>query len=507
MKRVLAALLCVALIGAAHPKTKAKDAGHKVLPIAIVLNGTRLDVNPPPVFYKYHLLVPVRPILTALGLSFDKEGRAVRTYAGAKTITLQIGSTRAEVDGQPVQLDAAPVEIKNTLFAPLRFFTEALGAQAAFNRQTNSVDIVSTLLGQTGNGVSMVGGGVQLMGTITAVDLDSDPPTMTLTYGPSVRTLSIDPSVTVSVQDVNAGTYNEGDVSDLHPGDYAQVNLNKGGAVKRIVDAYGSRSGQVAAVAPGQIVLSDGHVISPARETAITLNGQTATLDRIQVGDDVMVRYNIDSSEPRQIIATRKSEGAPAAAGAVSIASVDLEPSRPLRQGEKLYVTVHATPGGLAAFDIGPYVTNQRLTETSTGMYTGVYAVPRGVNFANAPVFAHLNAGGTDAPVAESRATVTVATDSPSVADFAPDNGASVNNSRPSIYATFQSGTAPVNTSSERIEVNGHDVTSSATRTARFIHYTPGIDYSDGPVRVRVSVSDQAGNSVSKTWTFYVRSR
>lgn len=507
MKRVLAALLCIVLFGAAHAKPKPKAAGHKVLPIAIVLNGTKLDVNPPPVFYKYHLLVPVRPILTALGLSFEKDGRAVRTYAGAKTITLTIGSTRAEVDGAPVQLDAAPVEIKNTLFAPLRFFTGALGAQAAFNRQTNSVDIVSTLLGRTGNGVAMVDGGVQLMGTITAVDLDSDPPTMTLTYGPSVRTLTIDPSVTVSVQDVNAGTYNNGDLSELHPGDYAQVNLTKGGTVKRIVDAYGSRNGDVAAVAPGQIVLSDGHVISPSRETAITLNGETATLDRIQVGDDVMVRYNIDSSEPRQIIATRKSQGTPAPAGAVGITSVDLEPSKPLREGQKLYVSVHGTPGGLASFDIGPYVTNQPLSETSPGVYTGMYAVPRGVNFADAPVFAHLNAGGTDAAVTESKGTVTVATDSPSIGDFAPDNGASVNNSRPSIYATFQSGTAPVNTSTERIEVNGHDVTSSATRTARFIHYTPGIDYPDGAMRVRVTVSDEAGNSASKSWTFYVRSK
>lgn len=509
MKRVLAVLLCIAVMGAAHPPktTVKKPVGQKVLPIAIVLNGTKLEVNPAPVFYQDHLLVPVRRILTALGLSFEKEGRTVRTYAGAKTIALHIGSTVAQVDDQEVQLDAVPVEIKNTLYAPLRFFTGALGAQAVFNRQTNSVDIVSTLMGRSGSGVTTLRGGVQMMGTVTAVDLNSDPPTLTLTYGGSVRTLSIRPDVNVLVQDVNAGTYNGGDLSQLHAGDYAQVNLDKRGSIKRIVDAYGSRTGTVAAVAAGQLVLDDGHVIAPSRETTITLNGSNATVDQIRVGDDVMVRYNIDSSEPRQVIATRKSAGAPPAQGPVTISSIDIEPTHPLRQGQKLYVTMHGTPRGLAGYDIGPYVTNQQLTESSSGTYTGVYTVPHGVNFARAPIFGHLNAHGSDAPQTESNATVTVSTEPPSIVDFAPDNGATVNTSRPAIFATFTSGTVDVNASSERLEVNGHDVTSSSTRTSRFIYYAPGVDVAQGPVHVTVSVSDAAGNTSSKSWTFFVGGR
>jgi hypothetical protein len=509
MKRVLALLLCIATIGAAHPsKTKVKKTvGQKVLPIAIVLNGTKLEVNPGPVFYKDHLLVPVRRILTALGLSFDKSGSTVRTYAGAKTISLHIGSTLAQVDDREVQLDAPPVEIKNALYAPLRFFTSALGAQAVFNRQTNSVDIVSTLMGRSGTGITTMGGGVQMMGTITAVDLDSDPPTITLTYGGSVRTLSIRSDVNVLVQDVNAGTYNAGDLSQMHAGDYAQVNLDKSGAIKRIVDAYGSRTGTVAAVAAGQLVLDDGHVIAPSRETTITLNGSNATVDQIRVGDDVMVRYNIDSSEPRQIIATRKSSGVATAQGPATISGIDIEPVHPLRQGQKLYVTMRGTPGGLAAYDIGPYVTNQQLTESQPGVYTGSYTIPRGVNFARAPIFGHLNVHGSDAPQAESAATATVSTEPPSIVDFAPDNGTTVNNSRPSIYATFSSGTVDVNSSTERLEVNGHDVTSSSTRSARFIYYTPGVDVPRGPVHVTVWVSDAAGNTAKRSWTFFVGGR
>jgi hypothetical protein len=502
-------MLCTVIAtGAVHKpphKQAARHVGKQVLPIALVLNGTKLSVNPPPVFYKYHLLVPVRRILSALGLSFEKEGRNVRTYAGAKTITLVIGSTQAYVDNQPVDLDAPPVEIKNTLYAPLRFFTEALGAQAVFNRQTNSVEVISTLVGRSGSGIVETDGGVQIMGTVTALDLTSSPPTVTLTYGASVRTLQIRPDVHVIVQDVNSGTSNAGDLEQVHSGDYAQVRLDRSGQIKQLIDAYGSRTGTVAAVAGGQLVLADGHVIAPVRSTTISLNGANAGVEQIAVGDQVMVRYNIDSSEPREIIATRASSGSPAPSTGVTISAITASPSHALRQGDTLSVTMHGTAGGQASYDIGPYIRNLSLTESSPGVYTGSYTIPRGVNFAGAPVFGRLNVRGTEAPQAESQTTVSVATEPPDIIDFAPDTGATVNNSRPSIYATFSSGTVPVNASSERLIVNGHDLTSSSTRTARFIDYTPGIDYPAGPMHVTVSVADTAGNVATKSWTFFIK--
>ena len=502
-------LLCAALVMGAAPKPAHKapprHVGKQVLPIALVLNGTKLAVNPPPVFYKYHLLVPVRRILSALGLAFDKEGRYVRTNAGAKTITLVIGSAHAMVDNEPVELDAQPVEIQNVLYAPLRFFTEALGAQAVFTRQTNSVEIISTLVGRSGNGIVSSDGGTQEMGTVAAIDLDSNPPTITLAYNASVRTLQVRSDVAVIVQDVNTGTSNPGNLEQVHAGDYAQVRLDRGGQIKQIIDAYGSRIGIVAAVASGLLVLDDGHVIAPSRSTTITLNGSNATLDNISVGDAVMVRYNIDSSEPREIIATRKSSGSPPPSTGASVTSITLAPQRPLRQGDTLNVTMRGTPGGLAAFDVGPYVQNITLKESSPGVYTGAYVIPRGVNFADAPIFGHLNVHGADAPQAESQTTVSVATEPPAITDFAPDIGVTVNNSRPSMYGTFVSGTVPVNPSSERLVVNGHDVTSSSMRTARFIHYTPGIDYPPGAMHVTVSVSDAAGNTANKSWTFYIK--
>ena len=93
----------------------------------------------------------------------------------------------------------------------------------------------------------------------------------------------------------------------------------------------------------------------------------------------------------------------------------------------------------------------------------------------------------------------------PGIVDFAPDGGTTVNSDRPAIYATFAVDAVPVNPSSATIWVNGHDVTSDSVRTPQFIQYVPAYPYPDGQVHVTVRVADQAGNSMTKSWTFTIR--
>jgi hypothetical protein len=499
--------LCIAAseLGAAKPG--AKKVGQPIRPIAVVINGTTLRVNPPPVFKQYHLLVPVRRIIESLGLDFDREGSRIVTHAGYKTISLTIGSTRAEVDGQPVTLDAPPIEIDGTLYAPLRFFTAALGAQATFSRDTNSVDIVSTLVGRSGNGILGSGSQIEQVGTVTAVDLTSSPARITVTYNASVRTLPIADNAEIVIQDVNTNTSNGGELEDVRVGDFAHIYLNKQRQVDRIIDAFGSRTGKIAAAGNGQVVINDGHVIVPSRDTDISLNGAAATINDLKIGDTLMVRYNIDSSEIREIIATRSSAATPPPAGSVQITTIDINPARPLKPGDKISVTLRGTPGGTATYEIGSYLQNLSLQETQPGVYSTIYTIPPGVNFTNTPIFGNLNVRGYQAPRAQSAAEISVSSVAPGVPDFAPDNGATVNNTRPSIYATFSSSTVAINPSSAAIEVNGHDVTAESTRNARFIEYTPGISYRNGPVHVTVRVSDLAGNTAMKSWTFFIKTR
>ncbi len=130
MRRVAVACVLALTLGAASHSN-----APGTLPIQIVINGDALPLRPPPRFANGSLLVPVRRTIEALGLAFNRLGNVIWTQIGSKTVSLTIGSRVAHVDGERMLLDAPPVEFKDVLYAPLRFFTDVLGAQATFDRQ------------------------------------------------------------------------------------------------------------------------------------------------------------------------------------------------------------------------------------------------------------------------------------------------------------------------------------------------------------------------------------
>ena len=476
-------------------------------PITLAINGTSLSVQPPPRIIHGVLFVPVRHVFSALGLPFDRAGSLVRTSVGDRTVLMRLNCACAVVNGDEVRLEAAPVEISGVFFAPLGFFTAALGAQAQYSSRRREVEISSSTVGRASDDAVTLSNGREYMGVVQAIDEDSVPPSITVTHGVSVKTVRIRNEPPVLINDVVANTLTPGTMDDVHVGDFAKIVVLKDGSVSRIVAAFASRRGTIAAIAGNEIVLNDGHVVKPSAVTALSLNEEGAQVADLHVGDDVTVRYNLDTSEVREIIATRPFTGSPPPPGPVAIASLTVNADYPLRPGDGFDVVMHGTPGGTATFDVGPYFTGLTLSEHTAGTYSAHFVVPRGANFRAAPIFGHLVVGGTSAPRAVSEAVVSAASTPPGIGDVAPDDGATVNDRQPSIYATFAANAVPVNTSSIQIVVNGRDVTSSAQRAAGFVEYRPAVEFDEGTVRVTVRVSDLAGNGSEKSWTFRIKAR
>jgi len=403
-----------------------------------------------------------------------------------------------------VTLDSAPVELRGILYAPLRFFSAGLGASAEYDPRARKVEIISGSMGHS-SVVSAEGGEREYMGTVQAVDNDSRPPSITVTSGASVKTLRIGSGAHVLTTDVAANTSVAGTLESIHVGDFAKIFMRKDGSVDRVIDSFASSHGKVAALGGNTILLNDGHVIVPSGVTALSLNGEGAKTSDLQVGDNVDVRYNLETSEVREIIVTRKVSTVVASGGAVEIQSIEPSVNHALRSGDSFSIVMKATPGGQATYDVGAYFSGLPLSETSPGVYTGRYTIPRAANFTSALLFGHLTVRGTQAATAQSATEISASALPPGVDDIAPEPGQTVNNPQPSIYATFGTTAVPVNPSSIVLIVNGHDVTSSTTRTAKFVEYHPLSAYGDGPVHVTVHVADLAGNAASKSWTFTIR--
>jgi hypothetical protein len=516
-----AAVIAAGLFVAALPSLAATNPQPRATPgrmtpieqtIAISVNGDELPRDPAPRIVGKgggRLVVPVVKIYSALGIAVQRNGDEIIASAPGKRIVIHVGSAAAEIDGQPVMMEAPALRIDAATYVPLRFVADSLGAQVTFNAQAMRVEVVSSLVGRN-PGLEHQGGGgsSQIVGTVSALDLNSQPPSITLERGADVRTIAVTSDARISLQDVVARTSTPGALSEVHVGDAASVIVLRNGHVASVIVRFASRAGTIAALSPTQFVLNTGFILSPDKTTVITLNEQPATLADLKVGDTVVVRLNPDTNEKREIIASRLTAPVPLPAGASgpAITALALKAPKPaLKAGDAFDLTMQGTPGGRATYDIGTYVVGQPMVEGPPGTYSAHYVVPENVNFGVTPIFGYLSVNGTAAPRASADAPIAVSNTPPQIVDIAPSSGQGINNDQPSIFATFRSPVdVGINPSSVAISVNGLDVTASATRSDQFVTYSPGVALADGPVNVTVRVSDRAGNTQSRSWSFTI---
>jgi hypothetical protein len=112
-------------------------------PIRVLLNGRPLSFDVPPIIEGGRTLVPFRAIGEALGVAvhWDNAQRLVRAERGTLVVEFKIGSHTANVGGSPVPLDVPAVVRQNRTLVPLRFFSQAFGAQVAWDNATRTVTI------------------------------------------------------------------------------------------------------------------------------------------------------------------------------------------------------------------------------------------------------------------------------------------------------------------------------------------------------------------------------
>jgi hypothetical protein len=130
--------LAVALIAgctfAASPPAMAQS-------VTVVVNGQPLYLNPGPIERAGRVFVPLRAIFERLGASVVYQAGTINATKGRTTVSLQIGSTQATLNGQPEVLDVAPFIIGASTYVPLRYVAQSLGANVGYNDSTQVVSI------------------------------------------------------------------------------------------------------------------------------------------------------------------------------------------------------------------------------------------------------------------------------------------------------------------------------------------------------------------------------
>lgn len=114
-------------------------------PISVQLDGRTINFDQPPASIDGRLLVPLRGIFEALSADvlYDAATRSIKATKGSTVVQLQLGSRTALIDGRTVYLDVPADTVGGRTMVPLRFVSEALGADVKWNGATRTVVINS----------------------------------------------------------------------------------------------------------------------------------------------------------------------------------------------------------------------------------------------------------------------------------------------------------------------------------------------------------------------------
>ncbi|WP_059041468.1 C40 family peptidase [Paenibacillus rubinfantis] len=115
--------------------------------IAIELDGRPLQTETPPILVDGSVLLPIRDVFEALGatLAWDDSSKTVTATQGQMTLVYRIGDPTALLNGQTLTLPVPGQIADGYALVPLRFVSEALGSEVAWDGESRTVRITSTL--------------------------------------------------------------------------------------------------------------------------------------------------------------------------------------------------------------------------------------------------------------------------------------------------------------------------------------------------------------------------
>lgn len=110
---------------------------------SLVVDGTNVQTDVPPVIVDGRTLVPVRALFESLGatVGWEESTQTATATKGSTIISMQIGNTTAYVNGIAKTLDVPAQTIEGRTMAPARFVAESLNATVNWDSASDTVKI------------------------------------------------------------------------------------------------------------------------------------------------------------------------------------------------------------------------------------------------------------------------------------------------------------------------------------------------------------------------------
>jgi hypothetical protein len=477
-------------------------------PITVTVNGAVVAfAGAPPMETRGAVLVPLRGVFQALRavVRYDGPSKTIFANKGSASVVLPLGALTATVNGRPQSLSQPARTVNGTTLVPLRFVAQALGAYVQWDAANSTVQIstaephLTSLPPPPGRG--------PVDGLVTGVYTDTVPPALTVRVNGQNTFVPVSPQ-TILLRSEDGQAASVVPLGQILPGDQVHVQRDGEGEIVSVTVTVGQVSGTVKVIGrlpdgDSIITLNDGKAIELMPDAPVRMGGRRIGLTDVLPDDKVVIRTNPVNGMGTGVAVVVGNNPNPTPPGVTpSVTSFTQDATRPLRAGDVLTATLTGTPGGQASFAIPGVVESVPMRETTPGVYTGTYTVPKGLTVAGAAVLGRVAVGGVSSPLIQAGQPVTVESAPPEITGFSPARDAVVESDRPLIYATL-SGTG-VDPNATRLFLDGADATAQATVTPAFVSLKPVAPLAGGRHSVRLTLADAAGNVTTAEWAFTV---
>lgn len=137
--KIFTALIFFIMLSATAKPAFASTGGS----IRVFVDQQELMFNSPPIIIRERVFVPMRAIFETLGASVEwlPENQSIIARHRGRTVIFRIMSMLVDNNGRLEQIDASPRIIRGRTFVPIRFVSQALGADVEWNADTRMVHI------------------------------------------------------------------------------------------------------------------------------------------------------------------------------------------------------------------------------------------------------------------------------------------------------------------------------------------------------------------------------
>ncbi len=274
--------------------------------IRVTVNGALVNFGSgEPVESDGRILVPMRGVFEALGaqVKYDVKTQTINAVRGATTISIRPGDQTARVNGETRPLESVAQVVNGFAVVPLRFVSEALGAQVKWNPDTYEVAVRTEALNAMKLPTAPAGNSV--FGSLTGVYPEAKMITVRLAGGNNVRVpLTYEVSATrrtlgnglpVGATTATSPVFA---ADALKLGEQVQVEMNDSGEGLLVLVATDLRRGEVKSIelmptnGGGQITLTDGTVITMLPLALVRYQNRPVPLFAIRPAEQIVVRLN-----------------------------------------------------------------------------------------------------------------------------------------------------------------------------------------------------------------------